>query len=281
MPLIDWAARWDPVPQDGACRVWLPAEPTAPAARAARPDRPPRPVVLTLSTAEAQDLPCRLGGLLSRADVRPGDAVTVDLGSAASVHLTGLELLLTVLWRRVGASGDVTLVGGTPGLAAQLGSLGITADACRAAVHGSSPAPRPCSEAPAPATTRRPAVHVPAPRRPSDPPVVERTDPVARLVLAGEVNLTIDLRTQARLHELVEPPTRVLEVDVSGVSHLSLSSLRLLLAADAALRARGGRVVLRGLTPPVARLLAVTRTAWLADERAPAPRPRAVDAALV
>lgn len=143
MFLIDWAATWNPVPEYRPCRVWLPADPPADGTPAARADRPPRSSVLKLSDADALQLPCRLPTLLSQSDVRPGDAVTVDLTSAASVHLTGLKLLLTALWRRVGPRGHVTLVGGTPSLQAHLRSLDITPDATRAAVYGPLPAAPP------------------------------------------------------------------------------------------------------------------------------------------
>ena len=270
MSLIDWAAAWNPVPDSRPCRVWLPAEAPAGGAPAPRPDRPPRPIVLTLDAADAHHLPSRLPALLAQTDVRLGDAVTVDLASAASVHLTGLELLLTVLWRRVGPSGDVALVGGTPGLRAQLRSLGISAGASRLLVHGPLPdgavARRAEDSRPLPPVFDIPVLDIPAPRRPLEPPTGERHAGAARLVLAGEVNLTADLRTQARLHELLEPPTRVLEVDLSDVADLSLSTLRLLVQADARLRARGGRVVLRRPGPSVQRLLAVTALTHLADD---------------
>lgn len=172
MSLIDWAAAWNPAPDHRPCRVWLPSSPAADDAPAARPERPRHPIVLTLSNADANGLPCRLPGLLAQTDVRPGDAVTVDLTSAASVHLSGLELLLTVLWRRVGPSGDVKLVGGAPGLHAEIGSLGMTSRAGRAAVYGPLPAaPVPPSQARTPATSSRPSapeLGVPAPRRRSD-----------------------------------------------------------------------------------------------------------------
>lgn len=82
------------------------------------------------------------------------------------------------------------------------------------------------------------------------------------------MNLTVDLRTQVRFHQLLEPPTRVLEVDLSEVTHLSLSTLKMLVQADARLRRRGGCVVLCGVTSSVARLLAVTKTTWLAEVHA-------------
>ncbi len=140
MSLIDWAATWEPVPDDRPCQVWLPADSPTGDAPAPRAHRPARSSVLKLSDADALQLPCRLPALLSQTDVRPGNAVTIDLASAASVHLTGLWLLLTVLWRRVGPYGDVTLLGGAPALQAQLRSLDITASAARAAVYGPLPA---------------------------------------------------------------------------------------------------------------------------------------------
>ena len=168
MSLIDWAAAWNPVPDHRPGRVWLPSD--RPANGAPESPRTQRlgPCVLVLSEADAEQLPSRLPRLLAKADVQTGDRVTVDLASARSVHLTGLGLLLTVLWRRVGPSGDVTVVGGTPRLHAQLSCLGMTSAAARAAVYGpeaaapASPVPlRPPSS-----QTSASTLAVPVPRQP-------------------------------------------------------------------------------------------------------------------
>ena len=139
--LMDWPALWDPVPQDRPCQVWLPQPPArpTPSAVARGAARRPRSVVLALTPEQAQDLAGALPRLLADSDVGQGDRIDVDLGSAACVDVAGLELLLSVLWRRVGPQGDVAITGGTPGLRAQLRSLGVTAADCRQAVHGPPP----------------------------------------------------------------------------------------------------------------------------------------------
>lgn len=263
MTVVDWAATWNPVPDDRPCRVRVP-EPGEPGSRRSRTPaarRPSHSAALTLSPAQTQDLPCWLPRLLANTDVDPGDQVTVDLGASTSVHLSGLALLFRALWRRVGPHGRVAVTGGTRGLRAQLASLDATPVACRAAVFGQPELPR---EPNAPVPARIPNGMV-GPAQPVG-------GPVPRLVLTGDVNLTADWRSQARLNKLAERGPRILVIDVSQVIHLSLSSLRLLLAADAQLRARGGRLLLRGMTTPVWRLLEITNTRWLAEEQPGGPR---------
>ena len=284
MKLVNCAPRWNPVPDDRACPVWLPAQRTAATAgrlAAAATTRAPGEIVVTLTPRQAVDLPIWLPGLLAQHDVRPGDRVTVDLADLGSVHLTGLELLMTVLWRRVATHGEVLLAGGTPGLRAQLESLEVTPATCRAAVYGPRPAPA-VLPGPVPAAiptgmgSPRPAPLVPQQRRPQDPLHEPGSPWEARLAWSGEVNLTVDLRTQARLNALLEQrETRTLAIDLSDVTCLSLSTLRLLLAADRRLRARGGRLHLLHPNPQVQHLLAITHTTHLADEQQPRPAPPA------
>ncbi len=145
MTLTDWAALWDPTPDDRPCQVWLPAQrtadhtaaSTAAASTSARPGRAPQTVVLALTPDQVQDLPCAVPRLLADTDVRTGDVVSVDLGSAVSVDLIALRLLLSLLWRRVGGSGEVVLCGGSPGLRAQLKALGIARSLPRCCLTGS------------------------------------------------------------------------------------------------------------------------------------------------
>ena len=168
MSLIDRAAAWNPVPDHRPCRVWLPSDRPTDGGPESPPARRLGPCVLALSEADAHQLPSRLPRLLAKADVQTGDRVTVDLASAGSVHLTGLGLLLAVLWRRVGPSGDVTVVGGTQGLHAQLSSLGMTSAAARAAVYGpdaAAPA-RPAPLRPPSSRTSASTLAVPVPRQP-------------------------------------------------------------------------------------------------------------------
>lgn len=279
MNLVDWAARCNLAPDDRPCRVWLPAKRTAADNGLTSVPTTCAPISITvaLTPQQADDLPLWLPRLLAQHDVQPGGRVTVDLADQGSVHLTGLELLMTVLWRRVGAHGEVLLTGGTPGLRAQLDSLDVTPAACRAAVHGASPAPA-TAPGPVPAPVHngmgapRPVPVVPQQRQPQD----RLDEPAlghARLALSGDVNLSVDLRTQAWFNDVVEQPgTRTLSIDLSDVTYLSLSTLRLLLDADRRLRARGGRLRLLHPNPQVQRLLAVTRTTYLADAQ---PQPAA------
>jgi len=96
---------------------------------------------------------------------------------------------------------------------------------------------------------------------------------VVQLAWSGDIDVTADLRTQAQLDDLLQQrETRAVAIDLSQVTHLSLSTLRALVDVDRRLRARGGRLHLLHPRPPVLRLLAVTHTTHLCDEgRRPAP----------
>ena len=208
MRLVDWAAHWNPVPDDRPARVWLPPQRTpAPApnggrwAAATAATREPRSTTLTLTPQQAAKVPLWLPYVLAKQDLQTGDLVTVDLVDLPSVHLTGLALLMCSLWRRVGADGEVLLTGGARGLRAQLAALDITPASCRAAVYGAPPAadsaPGPV---PAPVNTAtgapRQAPLVPQQRR-SQQRVHEPDPRHARLAVSGDVDLLTDLRTQA------------------------------------------------------------------------------------
>lgn len=148
MALIDWAGRWCPVEGSQPCRVWIPTQPV-PATPPARPLEPSGDVTVLVTPAEADELPRCLPRLVERARAHPGGRVTVDLGSAARVHLTGLHLLLTVLWRRVGPEGAVELVGGSQSLRARLRSLRVTGQDVRRDVFGSADRALPQRQEPA------------------------------------------------------------------------------------------------------------------------------------
>lgn len=137
MTRTDLAAVPTAVADDRPDRMHLPFPRVGPAQDAAADaHRRPRSVTLALSAAQADELPLCLPGLLAAASLRPGDEVTVDLGGLFRVSTTGLDLLLTVLWRHVGLDGQVRLTGGTPGLRGQLDSVGVCPQACRVSVFG-------------------------------------------------------------------------------------------------------------------------------------------------
>lgn len=247
MPLTDWAARWGPVESYQPCRVWIPTQPV-PAPPPADAARPPRDITLTLAPAEADHLPRHLPRVIEQSRPGRGDRVTVDLGSTARVHLTGLRLLLAVLWRRVGPDGAVSLTGGSPALRAQLSSLDLTSEQVRHDVLEKPivvPAPRP--EAPAP---------------PLAVPQQRRADRV-RLTLSGELDISNVAQNEARLDDLLATGVRDVEVDLTDVTFMDLRTLRVLLQADAQLRARGGRLWLLNPCRLVRRLLAITATQHL------------------
>ena len=275
MPLVDWSGRWRPVETEQPCRVRIPAqtqtdEQTQPPQRTASARRRPAPreLVLVVPPDAAGDLALHVPALVAGLGAARDDRVTVDLRSAADVHLTGLHLLLAVLWRRVGPYGDVAVVGGSRGLRSRLASLGVTAQDVRRDVLGSSspvrPQPQPQPAGPEAAAPRR----VPVPEQ-------RRGQPV-RLELSGELDAACAARTRERLDEALATGAREVELDLAGVTFMDLTTLRVLLQADAQLRARGGRLRLLDPCPIVRRLLAVTATQRLAAVPAgPAAEPGA------
>ena len=248
MPLTDWAARWRPVESCRPCRVWIPTQPVPPPPPA-DPARPSRDITLALTPAEADDLPRHLARVVERSRPGRGDRVTIDLGDAARVHLTGLRLLLAVLWRRVGREGAVQVTGGSRALRAQLASLGITPEHVRHDVLG------------APVTA--PALRDDAAVPPVPVPQQRRADRV-RLALCGELDLSNAAQNQARLDDLIASGVREVELDLRDVTFMDLTTLRILLEADAQLRDRGGRLWLLEPCRLVGRLLAITSTEHLA-----------------
>jgi anti-anti-sigma factor len=83
----------------------------------------------------------------------------------------------------------------------------------------------------------------------------------AVLRLVGEVDVSNCGRLQGRLRDLLEPgrpdPVRRLVLDAAGLEFLDLAGLRVLLCAEAALRRRGGQLVVRAPARPVRRLLSL------------------------
>ena len=103
--------------------------------------------------------------------------------------------------------------------------------------------------------------------------LVPGQEPVAvrRVALSGELDLDDVDRVRAQLHDAIAAGARSLDVDVSQVTFMDLTTLRALLETDRALRARGGRLRLTGPCPAVRRLLAITATGHLAADATPAP----------
>jgi len=97
-----------------------------------------------------------------------------------------------------------------------------------------------------------------APRR-SLLDVVALPGPQTTLALAGELDPGTAPDLQARIDDLVADVavTRVV-LDLAQVSFLDSSGLRVLVAANEALRARTAELVLRGPDPNVRRVLEVT-----------------------
>ena len=78
------------------------------------------------------------------------------------------------------------------------------------------------------------------------------------LVLVGEADIATEPRLRLRLGDLLaDRDLSHLVVDAAALSFLDVSCLKALLAADAVLRERGGRLVLRSPSSRVRRLLSV------------------------
>ena len=94
---------------------------------------------LRLTPHDVAALPHRLPHLVR--DARPGAVVVVDVSSAAPPP-ADLGLLLTVLWRRVGPTGQVHLTGASAAQLLTWDQLGLTPARIRQTVYGAG-APRP------------------------------------------------------------------------------------------------------------------------------------------
>ena len=92
-------------------------------------------VRLRLTPDDTAHLPLRIARLVR--DVSVGAHVVVDVTSAQP-QPAGLGLLLSVLWRRVGAGGQVDITGATQAELLRWGRLGLTPDHVRVAVHGTA-----------------------------------------------------------------------------------------------------------------------------------------------
>jgi anti-anti-sigma factor len=83
------------------------------------------------------------------------------------------------------------------------------------------------------------------------------------LALEGEFDMAAAEDVRARLTALAEAHPAQIVLDLAGVAFMDSSTLRELLRAELALRAHGGQLVLAAPTPPVARLLSLTRATEL------------------
>jgi anti-sigma B factor antagonist len=94
----------------------------------------------------------------------------------------------------------------------------------------------------------------------------ESTERVRVLVLEGELDLAAAPRLQARVAETASG--RALVLDLSRTTFIDSAVLKELLQARAELAGRDVRLVLAGVTPPVRRLLDLTRTSELFEDAA-------------
>lgn len=88
-----------------------------------------------------------------------------------------------------------------------------------------------------------------------------RSGACAVVRVVGEVDVSNCVRLEGRLRDLLEPgrpdPVEQLVLDAAGLAFLDLPGLRVLLGAEADLRRRGGRLVVRAPARPVRRLLSL------------------------
>jgi anti-anti-sigma factor len=88
-------------------------------------------------------------------------------------------------------------------------------------------------------------------------------DGAATLALEGEFDMAAAEDVRARLTALGDANPARIVLDLAAVTFMDSSTLRELLRAELALRARGGRLVLAAPTSPVTRLLSLTRATEL------------------
>ncbi|MGH3567266.1 MAG: STAS domain-containing protein [Pseudonocardia sp.] len=76
--------------------------------------------------------------------------------------------------------------------------------------------------------------------------------------LHGELDMATAAQLATVLDELRRSGSRLVVLDMARLDFLGAAGLSVLVRADSAFRADGGRIVLAGLTPIVRRILAIT-----------------------
>jgi anti-anti-sigma factor len=88
---------------------------------------------------------------------------------------------------------------------------------------------------------------------------LSRSGDAAVMRLVGEIDISTADRLRGRLRDLLEPgrpdPVRSLVLDARGLEFLDVTGFRVLLEAEAALRRRGGSLVVRSPSRRARRLL--------------------------
>lgn len=86
---------------------------------------------------------------------------------------------------------------------------------------------------------------------------IRRDGPLATLAIAGEIDVANEREVWSLLHPVVVDPPRCLWIDLSGLSLLGSSGLRLLQRLDAVIRAAGGRAEIIAASAQATRMLTV------------------------
>ncbi len=81
--------------------------------------------------------------------------------------------------------------------------------------------------------------------------------PGARVKVTGELDIATASQLEVALEALVRDGVRILDVDLDRVPFCDITGLNVLLRANAAARAGGGRMRVRGECPPLRRMLDV------------------------
>jgi anti-anti-sigma factor len=80
------------------------------------------------------------------------------------------------------------------------------------------------------------------------------------ITLTGEVDPHTAPRVEGEIRAgLLSPSVEALTIDLSGVTFMDSSGLRVLISAHRSMRDRDGRLVLRAPSPTVSRLLEITQ----------------------